>query len=542
VVQSARLVRQKSSIQQPESSIGFESPKLCFQTLTAFCQEKARGGSYSMNFLVVDCGTSGCRAAVVSETGDILSQSRRQMRIDQPRPTFAEVDTDRLWHLVQTVISAEVEKHPGITFDAVGVSAMLGYVFLDRAGRPLMPAVIYADNRAADEAEEIRQLFTEKRYLAITGRLPSPLLLAPKIKWLATHRPAVTEKLSHIIGLKDDIVRRLTGNIQTDVAHLDYSGLYNVYRGKLEADILDALDIKKTLLPDAVPATAIAGTVGAEAAGQMGLTFGVPVISGSSDGTTAMYGAGVLEEGNAVLISGTTDVLMIGAAAAPGDGGRALSVNTGFLPGTYLVGGPLGLSGGTLQYFAQLLQASVSGLAEKIGTLPPGSNGLLVLPGLSGERAPYWRPHLTGAVAGLTPDHKSEHLLRAVMEGCALRILSLLNVFAQNRLQPRTLNIAGGGAGIDVWNQIRSDACGLEVRKLAVSEATCLGTALFCKAGLDPTRSLQQVAAEWIKVARRFIPDEKSTRIYQKLARLFEAFIQTNTDLSQGLSELRSSV
>lgn len=461
------------------------------------------------------------------------------MRIDHPRPTLAEVDTDRLWHLVRTVIGAEVEKHPGITFDAVGVSAMLGYVFLDKTGRPLMPAVIYADNRAADEAEEIRQLFTEKRYLAITGRLPSPLLLAPKIKWLARHRPAVAAKLRHVIGLKDDIVRRLTGNIQTDAAHLDYSGLYNVYRGKLEADILEALDINPALLPDAAPATAIAGTLGAEAAGQLGLTCGIPVISGSSDGTTAMYGAGVLEEGNAVLISGTTDVLMMGAAAAPGDVGRALSVNTGLPPGSYLVGGPLGLSGGTLQYFAQLLQTSVSGLAEKIGALPPGSNGLLVLPGLSGERAPYWQPHLSGAVAGLTPDHNSEHLLRAVMEGCALRIRSLLNVLAQNRLQPRTLSVAGGGAGIDVWNQIRSDACGLEVRKLAVGEATCLGTALFCKVGLDPTRSLQQVAAEWIKVADRFMPDEKRTRIYQKLARLFDNHIETNSDLFQGLNEFR---
>ena len=495
-----------------------------------------------MNFLVVDCGTSGCRAAVVSEAGAIRSQSRRQMRIDHPRPEFAEVDTDRLWHLVQTVIRAEIGKHPGITFDAVGVSAMLGYVFLDKTGCPLMPAVIYADNRATNEAEEIRQLFTEERYVAITGRMTSPLLLAPKIKWFARHRPAVTAKLSHIIGLKDDIIRRLTGQIQTDFAHLDYSGLYNVYRGRLEVDILAALGIKKTLLPDASPATAIAGTVGNEAAGQLGLTVGTPVISGSSYGTTAMYGAGVLEEGSAVLISGTTDVLMISAASAPGDCGRVLSVNTGMPAQTFLVGGPLGLSGGTLQYFTQLLQASVSGLAKKIEALPPGSNGLLIFPGLNGERAPYWKSSLTGAVVGLTLEHQSEHLLRAVMEGCALRLLSLLNVLSQNRLRPQSLNIAGGGAGIDAWNQIRADVCGLEVRKLAVSEATCLGTALFCMAGLDPTRSLQQIAAGWIKVAKRFKPDENKTRIYKKLAGLFENYIETNTEIYRGLSQLRNFV
>ena len=125
------------------------------------------------------------------------------------------------------------------------------------------------------------------------------------------------------------------------------------------------------------------------------------------------------------------------------------------------------------------------------------------------------------------------------MEGCALRILKLLNILSQNRLHPRTLNIVGGGANIDVWNQIRSDVFGLEVRKLAATEATCLGTALFCKAGLDKTRSLQDVSGEWIKVAKRFRPNPQRTRTYKKLARLFEAYIEANTDVYQGLNELK---
>lgn len=146
---------------------------------------------------------------------------------------------------------------------------------------------------------------------------------------------------------------------------------------------------------------------------------------------------------------------------------------------------------------------------------------------------------MTGAITGLTPNHKSEHLLRAVMEGCALRILKLLNILSQNRLHPRTLNIVGGGANIDVWNQIRSDVFGLEVQKLSITEATCLGTALFCKAGLDKTRSLQDVSGEWIKVAKRFRPIPERTRTYKKLARLFEAYIEANTDVYQGLNELK---
>jgi sugar (pentulose or hexulose) kinase len=492
-----------------------------------------------MYFLVIDIGTSGCRAAVVSGKGEILSQSRVPIRIDQPRVSFAEMDTDRLWLLVQQVIRSEVNKHPAIAFDAIGVSGMLGYVFLDKADQPLMPAITYADNRATVETQQIRQLFPDEKFFAITGRKPSPLLLAPKIKWLERHRSDAAKKLQHIIGLKDEIIRRLSGNVQTDVAHLDYSGLYNIYTGKLEPDILEALEIKPDLFTAPASATAIAGTLSKTAAGSLGLTGGIPVITGSSDGTTAMYGAGVLDDGKAVLVSGTTDVLMMCCKPAPSAPSHALMVNSGMLPGAYLVGGPLGFSGGSLHYFEQLLQTSVAKLEKKIAALPPGSNGLLVFPGLTGERSPYWKEYLTGATIGLTPNHRSEHFLRAVMEGCALRILKLLDILSQSRLPPRTLNIVGGGANIDIWNQIRSDVSGLEIQKPAVTEATCLGTALFCMAGLDNARSLQDISDDWIKVAKRFRPNREHTQTYKKLARLFDNYIETNADLYQGLNEFR---
>jgi sugar (pentulose or hexulose) kinase len=313
--------------------------------------------------------------------------------------------------------------------------------------------------------------------------------------------------------------------------------LYNVYAGKPAVDILDALDIKPGLLAAPAPATAIAGDLSAAAAAQLGLSAGTPVISGSSDGTTAMYGAGILESETAVLVSGTTDVLMMCCQTAPRSPGRVLSVNSGLLPGTYLVGGPLGLSGGSLQYFEQLLQTSAAELEIKIAGLPPGADGLLIFPGLTGERAPYWKAYMTGTITGLTPNHQRQHVLRAVMEGCALRLLKLLDILAQNGFRPRALNIVGGGAGSDSWNQIRSDVSGLESRKPAVTEATCLGTALFCKAALDTARSLPEISAGWITVAKRYRPNPDNARTYQKLARLFEAHIETHAKIYQGLNE-----
>jgi sugar (pentulose or hexulose) kinase len=286
----------------------------------------------------------------------------------------------------------------------------------------------------------------------------------------------------------------------------------------------------------------MAGTVSAGAAGAIGLACGTPVIVGSSDGTTAMYGAGILDEGRAVLVCGTTDVLMTCSVTKPANPGRELCVNSGMMPDSYLVGGPLGLSGGSLQYFERLLQVKASQLESKIRNLSPGSDGLLLFPGLTGERSPYWQAHLSGALIGLKPDHRAEHILRAVIEGCALRILRLLKILAINDLHPHTLNTVGGGSRSDVWNQIRSDASGLVVQKMSVAEATCLGTALYWQTALDPSRTLREIAGGWIKVAKRFKPDPEHTRTYQKLAGLFEKHIESNSDLYKELDDFRQQV
>jgi sugar (pentulose or hexulose) kinase len=491
-----------------------------------------------MLFLVIDVGTSDCRAAVVSGNGEILSQSRTPVRLDRPRPSFAEIDCDKIWALVQKVVLAEVEKHPGTTFDCIGVSAMLGYVLLDKHGQPLLPAVTYADNRAAAEAEAIRRLIPDEKFLAATGRRASPLLLAPKLMWLARHRPDAAGKLDYVIGIKDDVVRRFCGNIGTDIAHLDYSGVYNIHQGKPDSDILDTLGLEPNLLAAPTVATAIAGTVTAAAAGQMNLTSGTPVITGSSDGTTAMYGAGILEGGNAVLVSGTTDVLMTGSTSPPANPGRELCTNSGMLPETYLVGGPSGMSGGSLKYFEDLLQTSSAELELPIRQIPPGSGGLLVFPGLTGERSPYWKAHWRGSLAGLNPGHRREHILRAVMEGCALRNAGLLTTLSENGLHPRRLNLVGGGSASDAWNQIRADACGMVVQKMLTAEATCLGTAIFCRAALDRSQPLETIAASWIKIAKRYEPDPEHTEVYQQMAALFERYIDINSDFYQRMNEV----
>jgi xylulokinase len=494
-----------------------------------------------MTFLVIDCGTSACKAAVVSDSGGILTLRRRPVRVQQPRPMHAEVDPEGLWAAAAAAARAALGGVPAgqRRVEAIGVSALLGYVFLDRLNRPLGPSIIWMDNRAREEAGDIRRRIPEDTIYRRTGRRVSPELLAPKLMWLAREQPGTFRRIRTVIGLKDDMVRRLTGAVGTDFAHLDYSLLFDVRKGRIDADIAAALGVDPGLFPQPQRATEMAGRLAPEAARRIGLPAGLPVVCGSSDGTTAMYGGGVLMEGAGVLVTGTTDVLM---AASPGwvrDRSRTLAVNTGMAPGVWLAGGAMGLSGGAVGHLERLMRVRMRPLAEKIGSLPPGSDGLLMLPGMTGERSPFWMEHAAGGIAGLTGRHGPEHLFRAAMEGAALRTAWLLKRMRDCGVSPARLHVAGGWADSDTWNRIRADAAGLEVLRPVETEATALGTAMFCRAALDPGASLQDITRQWLRFDRRCRPEERRTNAYRLLGDLFNDYLHSTADLFIRLQQMR---
>jgi xylulokinase len=495
----------------------------------------------TMAFLVIDCGTSACKVAVVSGNGGILAWSRRPVRVQQPGPLRAEVDPDALWTTMLAAARTALRQVPAgrRQIEAVGVSALLGYVFLDRFNRPLGPAIIWMDNRAGAEADEIRRRIPEKTVYRQTGRRVSPELLAPKLMWLAREQPGMYRRLRAVIGLKDEMVRRLTGAVGTDRSHLDYSLLFDIRKGRIDADIAAALGIDPGVFPEPQRAAEVAGRLAPEAARRIGLPVGLPVICGSSDGTTAMYGGGVLTEGTGVLVTGTTDVLMTACSGWTKDRSCTLTVNSGMVPGIYLAGGAMGLSGGAVQHLERLMRVRMRPLAEKIKRLPPGADGLLMLPGLTGERSPYWMEYATGGMAGLTLRHGHEHVFRAAMEGAALRTACLLNRMQACSIAPTRLHVVGGWADNDVWNRIRADAAGLEVLRPKEIEATALGTAMFCRAAIDPGTLLVDISRQWLRFDRRYRPDPARTEAYRALADLFDDYLHSTTDVFKRLQQMK---
>ena len=479
-----------------------------------------------MSFLVIDCGTSVCRASCISEKGVLTAQAKQPVQVYTTLDHKAEINPDELWQNVTTAIKELMQLHPNQKVDAIGVSSLLGYVFLDRENQPLMPAIIWMDNRAVLETEELLTHFSAAALYEKIGRRLSSELLAPKLLWLQRHEPERYHQIAKIIGLKDELVKRITGVLQTDYAHLDYSALFNIAQKQLDQELFTFFDLQSAIFPEPVASMQIVGQLQPSMAQEWRLPAGIPVISGTSDGTTAMYGGGVTEDGAAVLVSGTTDVLMCKTSHFFVDPQHALSINTGMLDNMYLAGGAMGLAGGTVHYFDQILNTPLQAIIDDIQAIPPGSEGLLLLPGLSGERAPYWNPHLSGGLLGLNLQHGPQHIYRAIMEGTAFRIRRVLDIMRANNLIPEKLVISGGCAEFDCWNQIRADVLGMESLLADVHEATSLGTAMFCRTGLDPSTSLAEVAQEWIGYRRIYHPNPEHVEQYHSIYAQFNNYLR----------------
>ncbi len=489
-----------------------------------------------MSYLVIDFGTSSCRASIVSSQGQVVSRSKEFVEVDV-QGSSAEVDTDYVWSIVVRVINHEIKKNPNEIIDAVGVSSMLGYVFLDSNNKPIRPAFIWMDNRAGVEANEIRELFSDDYLYRKTGRRISPELLAPKILWLRRNEEVNYKRVKKIIGLKDEIVRRLTGMVGTDYAHLNYTYLYNISSGEIDEEICSVLNINKDLFPPGNSAEEIAGYISDECSLRTGLKAGTTVITGSSDGTAAMYGGGILEQGKAVLVSGTTDVLMMKTEKIIHDKSSVLSINNGMVPDSYVAGGAMGMSGGTLDRLFKLFNWNFKDIVERVKDIRPGADGLLFTPGFTGERAPYWAENFKGSLVGFGLNHKPEHIVRALFEGISFRILGLIQVMNINGINPESVNIVGGGSSVEVFNQIRSDVTGLPLISLEDSEATSLGTAIFCKKGIERNITFLEASSGWMSIKKVYYPDPELHEFYIGRLAIFERYIKNTRELQNSLKE-----
>ena len=382
---------------------------------------------------------------------------------------------------------------PASDVEAIGLTGQMhGLVLLDAADRVLRPAILWNDQRTAAECDVIRETVGPDRLISITGNDAVTGLTAPKLVWVRDHEPEVWRQVAHVLLPKDYVRLKLTGDHALDKADGAGTLLFDLAARDWSPVMLDSLRIDPAWLPPTYEGPAVTGTITAEAAAATGLRAGTPVVAGGGDQAANAVGVGVVSPGTMALSLGTSGVVFAATDQPLYDPLGRVHAFCHALPDRWHMMSVMLSAAGSLRWFRDALAPGVefADLVASAAEIPAGSDGLLFLPYLSGERSPYPDPLARGAFVGLTLAHDRRHMTRAVLEGVAFGLRDGLDLMtAAGMPAPSQIRASGGGTASALWCQILADVLDAEIATVDTTEGAAYGAALLAavSAGWRPT-------------------------------------------------------
>jgi xylulokinase len=457
--------------------------------------------------LGLDVSTTATKAIVVDASGGLIGVAASEYATSAPQPLWSEQDPELWWTAARAAI-ADVLASSGVRaadVAAVGLSGQMhGLTLLDDVGAAVRPAILWNDQRTAAQCDRIRELVGRERLIATTGNDALTGFTAPKILWVREHEPEAWARARHILLPKDHVRLRLTGRYATDRADGAGTILFDLAARDWSAAILDALDIEPDLLPRTFEGPDVTGAVTAEAAAATGLLAGTPVVGGGGDQAANAVGLGAVRPGIAALSLGTSGVVFAPTASPAIEPDGLLHAFCHALPGTWHLMGVMLSAAGSLRWLRDAVAPgrSFDELVAFAEAVPPGSDGLVFLPYLSGERTPHPDPLARGAFVGLTLRHGLGHLVRAVLEGVAFGLRDAFELVRATSPEPlRELRASGGGTRSPLWRQIVADVLGAPMSLTGTSEGAAAGAAILAAVGAGWYPSVEAACAALVKVS-----------------------------------------
>ncbi len=443
-----------------------------------------------MIFLGLDIGTSGARAIAI-EDGAIVAEATATYPLSTPHPGWAEQDPEHWWAATREVLARVANGLDG-EIGGLGLTGQMhGAVFLDGAGAVIRPALLWNDQRTAEQCAAIETALGD-RLSAIAGNPALTGFQAPKILWLRDHEPDAYARVHSVLLPKDFVRLRLTGERATDMSDASGTLLLDVGARAWSDEILTALDIDRAWLPEAFEGPEVTGGLRSPVAAELGLPAGLPVVAGGGDNAAAAVGSGVTQPGTLLASLGTSGVLFAPAEGFRPDPSGRVHAFAHALPGVWHLMAVILSAGGSLRWWADVTGATPGALAEQAA---PSSRGLVFLPYLTGERTPHLDPEARGGFVGLTVRHGRPEMTRAVLEGVAFALRDGLDIIDGLGAAADTVRAVGGGSRSPVWCQILADVLGRPIVRATVDEGPAYGAALLA-AGTPDHASAGAVVAE----------------------------------------------
>ena len=450
--------------------------------------------------LALDLGTTTCRCLAFDTSGHVLAEASREVTLHCPAATHAEADPAEWWDASQAVIQKvmSIVRSGSFVPVAMGLAGLKhAVVALDEEGRLLGRTMLWMDQRCHPQVEWLNTQESEavERIHGPDAQVTATPSLA-KLRWLSENEPELVQETQCYLLPKDYIRYRLTGTMATDPADAGGTMMYDQRTGTWSPAMVALAGIDMAQLPPIRPSSALAGVVSPEGAQATGLPEGLPVVIGMADVQATMLGLGSNQTEQTVIYLGTA--AWIGVQKT----GARFKIRA------------TATTGAALRWLRDLVGGSYEELVAEAAEVPAGADGLLFLPHLCGERAPFFRPDLRGRLLGLSIMHGRGHLAQALLEGCSCHLRWLTEGFDD---LPRRILVAGGGAKSAHWVQTLADILGASVWVPECVEAGAMGAALLASVGSGIYESEAEAVAGMVRLGRRYDAQEATRTTYEEV-------------------------
>lgn len=477
--------------------------------------------------LGIDIGTSACKIAIFNREGTVMASSTGEYMVYYPHPGWVEQNPEEWWQAVCKAVKNALEESKinpeeigGIGIDGQSWSA----IAVDKEGKVLTNTPIWMDTRAQEICEELNARIGAEEIFSLAGNSLQPSYTTAKIIWYQRYMPKVYAHTYKILQANSYIAYKLTGNMTQDLSQGYGLHCFDMRTGQWNEEMCEKLGIPMKLLPEIYPCHEVIGTVDGKAAAECGLAIGTPVVAGGLDAACGTLGAGVFQNGETQEQGGQAGGMSICTDTYQADPRLILSYHV--VPGKWLLQGGTTGGGGVMRWMEREFGAYEREIGEQQGkaslelfnelakAVQPGSDGVVFLPYMSGERSPIWDPDAKGVFYGLDYNKTKGHFIRSAMEGVAFSLRHNLEVAEQAGVKVNVLRAMGGSANSLLWTQIKSDVTGKPIEVPSSDTATTLGAAILAGVGVGMYESFEEAVKLTVKPKRFHVPDSKNKEVY----------------------------
>ena len=488
--------------------------------------------------LGLDAGTTSIKGIIVDQAGNVLVTFGEEYTLETRGNDICELDVEIYWLTTQKVIRTLLllskippQKIEAIAFSSQGETLIL----IDKNGNPLRKAIVWMDNRSISEAREIKEAFGQEIIYHITGQPEIvPMWPATKILWLKKNEPSIFKNIYKILLVEDYLIYRLAGKYATEESLVSSSLYFDIQRKKWWDEMLSYIGISADLLPQVYPSGMMVGTLTKEAALSTGLSEKTIVVTGAYDHPAGAIGAGNIKTGIITETTGGAMAMCVTLDKPIVNPELNLPCQCHAIPDKYFLL-PYGQTAGmVLKWFRDNFSHLEKQLAvEKnmdaydlltsmAAKVPPGSDGLIMLPHLMGTGSPEFDLNAKGVFAGITLDMTKGHFVRAIMEAVACMVKANIDSITHINYTISEIRTLGGGAKSDLWNQIKADMLGLPVITLKHKEVPSLGAAILAGVGTGVFKNIEDGCNKAVKIDKKFIPNMANKGIYTNVFKQYQ--------------------